>query len=234
MALISEKLGLLFFATILIVSGVLAWWMGSYHDYDKGSFHTFIAILAGLGVFVTFMFYWNVISLQNQQQQLAGVQELARINDSLLESMLEEIKDASITIPNFTLSITPLTNTACCDDENSCQVTAPPDPVNPITCTQKMVLSYKIFSMWQDVLISNKFININTCSYVANFLQRANSPQLFKEWKASKINFDSKAQIFGDLLFEYGLPITIQTPEEYVKASDKLVEDPRYKELVSK
>lgn len=240
MALVSENLALIVFAVILIVSAIIAWWMQSFALYDKSSFHTFIAVLAGLGVFVTFMFYYNVVALQNQQQQLAAAQELARLNDSVLNSVLDSIKDASDIIPNFVLSITPLTNTVCCSTGGtagtgtSCVIPVGPDPVTPQTCTEKMGLSYRIFALWQDVINSNKLIKYDPTGYVSNFLQRANSQQLFTQWSVTYIDFSADTQQFGNLLFEYGLPITIQTPQEYVATAQKLIADPRYQSLVKK
>lgn len=238
MALVTPNIALGIFALIIIVSAVIAWRMGSYADYDKCSFHTFIAILVGLGVFVTFFFYYNVIQLQNQQQELAAVQELARINDSVLNSVLDEIKHASNIIPNFVLSITPLTNIVCCSTggtgaTGTCIIELGSDPVDAKTCTEKMVLSYRIFALWQDVIFSKKFTNFDDISYVANFLQRTNSPQLYAQWTAAKIDFDVKTQMFGDLLFEYGLPVTNQTPQEYVSVANLLVSDPRYQQIIN-
>ena len=198
--------------------------MGEHENYDKGSFHTFVVVLAGLGVFVTFLFYYNILFLQSQQQSLAAIQELSRLSDSVLNSVLDEIKEASVSIPNFVLSITPLTNTICA-------AMAPEDPVNPQTCTEKMVLSYRIFSLWQDVIVSDNFIHFNPNFYIANFLQRANSSQLYQEWTVNKLNFRTDTQSFGDLLFEYGLPITNQTPDEYTTVAQKLINDPRYTQI---
>lgn len=235
MPLISETAALIIFATIIIIAAILAWWLGPHPEYDKGSFHTFIAILAGLGVFVTFMFYYNIIQLQNQQQELAAVQEIARINDIVLNSVLDEIKYASIIIPNFVLSITPLTNNVCCftgiagiTGNTGCSILIGADPIDPETCTEKMVLSYRIFSLWQDIIVSSQFMSIDQTSYVSNFLQRANSDQLYAQWTALKINFGNQTQLFGDLLFEYGLPITTQTPLEYTTVAMSLIADPRY------
>lgn len=224
MSTITPNFALILFAIILVVSGVLAWRMNSYAQYDKGSFHTFIAILAGLGVFITFAFYYAVIELQQQQQALAGIQELARINDSVLNSVLNAISESSNIIPNFVLSITPLTNTVC-------DSSAPDDPVNPQTCTEKMILSYRIFSLWQDMIVSDRFLTIDPISYIANFLQRANSPQLQQQWFVNKLNFLPATQTFGDLLFQYGLPITNQIPSEYINAAQNLINDPIYKTI---
>ena len=245
MALLSETVALLLFAIVIITSIVLSWYMSSHEKYERSQFHTFISILTGLGIFIVFMFYYNVVALQNQQQQLAFVQELARINDSVINTMLDEINQASTIIPNFILSITPLTNAACCfvgstggitSNEMNLICTIPvkqADPINPQTCTQKMVLSYRIFSIWQDLILSNNFSNFDATSYVSNFLQRTNSPQLYAQWLVSKIDFNSKTQQFGDLLFEYGLPITEQIPQSYEIAAQNLLADPRYKAILT-
>jgi hypothetical protein len=227
MALVSPNLALGLFGIILVIAGLIAWYMQHYNTYDKSSFHTFIAILTGLGVFVTFMFYYNVVELQNQQQQLAALQELTRINDALQNTVLKGILQASNIIPNFVLSITPLNKITCCE---SCIIV--PDPVTPQTCTEKMTLSYKIFSLWQDVLISNKFIGFDPVTYITGFLEQANSPQLFEQWKLVRNTFNTKTQSFGDLLFKYGLPITIQTPETYQQTALTLMSDPIYKNLI--
>ena len=194
MALITENLALLLFIIILIVAAFISWYMGSYQAYDKCSFHTFFSILAGLAIFVTFMFYYNVVLLQGQQQQLAALQELARLNDSLLNSVLDNINESTNYIPNFVTSITPLTNTACCSMTGTtgsiaCVIEMDPDPVTPQTCGQKMVLSYRIFALWQDVIISNRFMTLDPIPYISNFLQRANSQQLYAQWLVTKLNF---------------------------------------------
>ena len=244
MALISQNQALIFFAVLIIICAAIAFYLGNHKNYDEGRFHTFIAILAGLGIFVTFLFYYNLIQLQGQQQQLAAVQELARLNDSLLNNVLDGINQSVAIIPNFVSSITPLTNTVCCftgftggtgfTGSTGCIIPTEPDPVNAQTCTEKMVLSYRLFSLWQDVLTSNRYINFDPTAYVSNFLQRSNSNQLYAQWTVTKLNFDSNTQTFGDLLFEYGLPITVQTPEEYISTAQKLIADPRFEQISKK
>lgn len=236
MVLVSANVALILFGIILILSALIAWYMKGYNNYDKCSFHTFIAILTGLGVFVTFMFYYNVVELQNQQQELAALQELSRINDFLINSILKNLKEASTVAPNFVLSLTPLSNTICCftastGNTGSCDITVDPDPVDAQTCTVKMTLSYRIFSIWQDLVVSSKYVIFDPNAYIYNFLQWANSDQLYLQWNISKPGLTPKAQIFGDLLFEYALPIQVQTTESYQNATTKLLNDPRYKDL---
>lgn len=224
MLLVTPNLALLVFIVILIIAAVVAWQMAVYSSYDSSRYHTFIAILGGLGVFVTFMFYYNIVTLQQEQMAISALTQLNQLSDGLLNSILVEMKNASTIIPNFVLSLTPLTNTVC----NS---SAPPDPVTPEACTEKMTLSYRIFSMWQDVVLTNGFINIDPVVYVTNFLQRANSEQLFDQWTVNRLNFVGEAQQFGDLLFEYGLPITDQTPTQYTAAANALVHDSRFTDI---
>lgn len=235
MPLVSENIALIIFASILAISAIIAWWMGSYTDYDKGSFHTFVVVLAGLGVIVTFMFYYNIIQLQCQQQQLAAMQEFSRLNDTVLNSVLDSIKESSNIIPNFVLSITPLTNAVCCSTGTSgstgCTIPVDPDPVDPQTCTEKMLLSYRIFSLWQDVIVSNNFMPLDPTPYVTNFLQRANSQQLYVQWTVNKLNFAPYTQTFGDLLFQYGLPITNQTSQTYIDTAQLLIDDPQFQTI---
>ena len=236
MLLISGNLAVLIFAIILIFSAFLSWWIDTYSDYNSSRFHTFIAILAGLGVFITFLFYYNILLLQSQQQELAALEDLARLNNAVLTNMLAEINNASKTIPNFVLSITPLTNTVCCTTGNTsssttCMITVQADLVTPQTCTQKMAVSYRIFSTWQDVMSSTQVMHHDPVSYVSNFLQRANSSQLHEQWTITKIDFYPQTQQFGDLLFEYGLSITNQTPQEYTIAANKLIADRRFQSL---
>jgi hypothetical protein len=240
--LVTPVIGLIIFGLILLVAILVAFYMKSYETYDRSTFHTFVAIISGFSIFITFMFYWNLLQLQAQQQQLAAVQELARINDSVLNSVLDGITTASAIIPNFVLSITPLTNTACCDTGTggtgntgaACPIPVTQDPITPQTCTEKMSLSYRIFALWQDFITSNRYIHYDATAYVSNFLQKANSPQLYAQWTVAYIDFNTYTQQLGTLLFEYGLPITEQTAANYQAVAEQLVADPRFQEIITK
>lgn len=211
------------FVAILVISGVLAWWMKNYHTYDIGAFHTFISILMGLGVFVTFMFYFAIVSEQQDQKEVSSIQTLAEINTQLVNSVIKESNKAALIVPHFIISINPLTSQG---------LTASPDPVNAQTVVTKTTLSYRIFSVWQDIMITDFILTkYDQLSYLCNFLQRANSKELYQYWQAMRIDFNPETQRFGDLLFEYGLPITIQQPDSYLSQAKKLIKDPRFIEL---
>ncbi len=221
---VKPKWALALFIAIIIISIIIACYMKTYERFNQSGFHIFTTVLVALGIFVTFLFYYGVVELQQQQQQLAFVQETARISNNVLENIMDEIKNSAPIIPNFTNSINPLTT---CQD-----IIVPPDPINTVTCTNKSILSYKIFNVWQDVILSNAFVYIDPEAYITNFLQRAHSEQLYEQWKIGKINFNSRTQSFGELLFEYGMPIVQQTPDAYVAAAQHLIADPRFLAIV--
>jgi hypothetical protein len=225
MAVVSQAFALLVFLLILCISALIAWAMKTYAIYDRSTFRVFISILTGLGVFITFLFYYNVVSLQNDQQKLAFIQELDRIDDSLIDSIMTASNTAANIIPNFVLSINPL-----CAGE--CQAVQPgSDPSTTEAYIQKQTLSFRVFTSWKDILVSNVLLKFNALAYITNFLQRANSSQLYAQWVVAKIDFSHNVQTFGDLLFEYGLPIKEQTPESYVTAAHQFIDDPRYNQL---
>lgn len=228
-----SPLGALVLLFIIIAVAVLsAIWFEPYSHFDGSSFHTFIAVLGGLGIFVTFLFYYNVVELQQQQQQLMAVQELSRINDTLIDNLLNKMKEASSVIPNFVASLTPLSSLGCCSGVTGCPPENPPDPIDTRACTLKSNLSYAVFNIWQDVIGSNEFTSENIAGYVASFLQYANSPQLYTEWNYMWLNFSLKAQTFGNLLFQFALPITEQTVANYQKVAQELINTETFQSLI--
>ena len=216
MIVVNQNTALLLFAIIIIISIILAWYMKNFDAYDKSPFHSFIAILGGLGVFVTFLFYYALMVTSFENQNLTNAQENLQINK--LNTVFEEIKQSSEIIPYFILSITPLTSP-------SNYLSSDVDTINPKTYAAKISLSFKIFALWEDVVISHKNDHL---SYITKILQRANSKQLYEQWTLTKLNFTTNTQIYGDLLFEYGLSICEQIPLSYITVGKKLIEDPRY------
>lgn len=210
------------FVIILVISAIVAWQMRNYKNYDQGSFHTFISILMGLGVFVTFMFYYAIVEEQQEQRTLASVQQLSTLNASLINSILKEINNATPFVPNFVASVNPLTMTK----------TSIPDLTTPEAISYKTTLAYRIFAVWQDNVVTQKFLGTyDSIAYLCNFLQRANSKELFEIWTRIHIDFSTTTQNFGNLLFEYGLPIAVQQSRMYEDAANALSQDPRYQQI---
>src|SRR5665648_902298 len=107
MSFVTPLIALFFFIAIILISAILAIRLGAHINYERGSLHTFIAILTGLGVFVTFMFYYSVVELQQQQQALAKIQETTSVTD-MFSATMDAIETSSLTIPQFALSLNPL------------------------------------------------------------------------------------------------------------------------------
>jgi hypothetical protein len=222
--LINQKTALFIFLSIIVASILVAIYFKSFDEFEHNRIRTFITVLGGLGIIITFLLYYNIVALQTEQQETNRLTIIQEINISILNSILKAMNDASSIIPMFVLSLNPLTNSSTSNV---------PDPTDPIASTTKTTLSYRIFSLWQDYIWLRDGIEIDSIAYLNNFLQRANSPMLHELWLVSKLNFTNETEALGDLLFEYALPITVQVPQSYIDASAKLIADPRYQNIFS-
>lgn len=223
--IISEKGALYIFFSIVVVAILAACYFKTFDSFEDHQFHTFIAVLSGLGIIILFLLYYNIIALQNEQQETNRFNVLEDINITILDDILNAMNEASVTAPAFVLSINPLTT-------NNITINVP-DPDNTVKSITKTTLSYRIFSLWQDYVLLRNTLDIDSSTYLNNFLQRANSSELYELWIVSKLNFNTDTEKLGDLLFEYALPITVQIPQNYIDASDKLLADPRYQQIFS-
>jgi hypothetical protein len=209
---------------VVVIAAIILTFLVKPKKYDESRVDVFMSVLAGLGIIVTFFFYFGTVELNERQQRHAVVQETARINDVIIEELMSELAIGSEIVPNFVASVTPVRSSYY----------VPPDPVTPRALARKTFLSEKIFSVWQDILISDEFTKNEPFSYITRFLQQANSIQLYEEWLESRIGFNQRTQRFGNLLFEYALPIRDQRPEVYTKLAKRVLEDPSYLEISKK
>jgi len=209
---------------VLVFASIFLSFIVNPKQYDHSRVGIFMSVLAGLSIIVTFFFYFGTVELNERQQRLSIVQQTARINTVLVEELTSELAVGSEIVPNFVASVMPIRSSYY----------VPPDPTTPRALSEKTFLSEKIFSVWQDILISDEFTANEPRSYITRFLQNANSIQLYAEWLESKIGFNERTQKLGNLLFEYALPIRDQRPEVYVKLATEFLADPRYKAIISK
>jgi hypothetical protein len=219
MVLITPTTSLIVLAIVLLITLYITFTTSST-NFESTRSYVFMTVLAGLGVFITFLFYYGVVELNMIEQQLAKVQETARTDD-LNNKMMNVITDAVDIVPGFVASLTPIQN------KGSSYL----DKADDTTNNRKLAVSYTIFSVWQDMFIADRFTGNEPASYVSNYLQRANSTQLYEQWKLSYIDFNRSTQILGDLLFEYALPIKDHRPEVYHEVAKKYIKDPRYKRV---
>lgn len=223
MSTVTPTVAIVVFVIILVISLLIAFNTKTFKDFDTSRVHIFIIALGGLGVIITFLFYYSVVELQQQDQQRSYLKETSRVSNQFTTKLLTNIRDASSIVPGFVATITPLQNKG---------ITPQPDPNTPQVIATRFTLSTQIFSVWQDVIYSKAFLNISQLAFVTNFLQMANSSQLYAEWQNAKINLSDRTQLYGDLLFKYGLPITVQTPEEYVRVATELVNSSEFAHIV--
>lgn len=127
-----------------------------------------------------------------------------------------EIRKASAVAPNFTLSLLPLStcySEGLSDDEDT-----------PEACTERYIVSYKIFNIWQNFLQGSYFIRTAYDGYITNFLQRAHSQPLRKIWETCRYDFDNNTRIFGDTLFELSADIKKNNAKAYSKVATRYVQ----------
>lgn len=210
----------LIFVGVVAIAGIVAY-ITTPED-NKSRIQIFITTLAGLGIFLTFMFYYNLVTLQQDQQTLDVLQQTHAVNDSILGTYYTEMRKSSSIIPHFTLSLLPFQP----------QI-AVPDPVTPATIVQKGILSSKIFFIWQDFLLSNTYLSIDDRAYINDFLQLASSAPLKEMWEVKRYDYGEKTIVFGDLLFLYTSKVEHKTPEEYNRVAKELIKDPVYIKLTT-
>lgn len=222
MSFVTPLIALIVFICVILAAAFISYRSDASH-FPHSKLKIFIGCLAGLGIFVTFLFYYSVVELQQEEMKINIIKQTARVNGAFIDGLLKEMLNASNVVPNFVISMMPL---------SSCHLDFGEDENTSKACIERFALSYKIFTIWQDTIFSDKYINVDDETYISNFLQRAHSDQLKHEWEMSKLNFDKKTQVFGDLLFEYSAKIQEQTPEAYIEAAKELISNPVYQEII--
>lgn len=200
---------------ILVAIGTIAAFialLSNPESYNSSRIYVFITTLSSLAIFLTFLFYYSVVDLQQQQRRQAVVQETSRISEIIQVNFSESISKYAKEIPGFVAELLPLTD-----------ISPEESTVDEEDRLLMQALSYQIFSVWQDIVLSTEFIAIDYSALVANALQRASSSRLFKIWKTQKIDFSDKTQKFGDRVFSKAAEIKEKTPEAYEKAAKELL-----------
>ena len=141
-----------------------------------------------------------------------------------MKGIVDQLNVCGNKIPYFTMTLFPLI---------TYNETVPPDIDNIENNLLKFKISYKIFSLWQEVLLSLPFIDLDHISFICNFLQKASSKELYKQWLLCKLDFNIKTQQFGDLLFKYALNIQCHTSDVYINVSNQLLKDSEYITVIS-
>ena len=220
--LINPILAIAVFVIIIIIALLIARSKKSYKNFNRSTIHSFVVILGGLGIFVSFMFYYNVVEIQNKQQKAINSQELSRINTNV-SSILGDKYIKSI--PIFVYSINPLlkkkVNLDHLNIENS-----------HIQMFKKHSLSQIIFNSWDDFRSSKRLSTYDEIGVINTFLQKCDSAELLEEWEIQKYNFDNKTQMLGNMMFFRGQTILNKTSDSYFYEAKKLVKNQEYINLL--
>lgn len=210
---------------IVVIAIVVAFFSSNPANYDKSRTKIFVTILTGLGIFVTFFFYYNVVDLQAEQQLMMSYDRIESIDDNMTENYINVIQEHGSKIPKFVKSILPLQNHLLPDlvvDEGTFDAVA-----------LKYSLSNKIFLLWKDYISYYNYITSKdyNFSYLTNFLQRANSKELKTFWDSMKIDYSEEVQDLGNLLFKYSRG---STKEDFFTQTCLLMKDPAYIKLIER
>ena len=213
-------------AVLIVVIIIAVWitWSVEPCAFKGSRSAILLRALAGLSLFITFLFYYSVVSLQQQEQRLAVLSTTQTVTLELVNELNAEIQIASATIPNFAFSLTPLL--PC-----SQAYTLIPDTCSATNCMETKNLSDKIFQIWALTVLSYAFIAIQPLALITAYLQLAHSQYLLEKWYMARLNYDQSTQEYVGLLFVYGIPVTEQTPEAYQVAAQAMLNDPRYKQI---
>lgn len=228
MILITPFIIIILFIILVIVALIIAY-LSKGKDYDNSNFKTFVAVLSGLGIFLTFIFYYNLIQLQHDTVRTTLVDELNDVKDRLLTNVYGQMEKALPIIPDFVFSINPLSKIYCdeCAEKDSLNI----NENTRKACIQKMILSEKIFYLWQDIVSAGEYVKKNRRFFIMQFLQQAHSKQLKKQWEIMDNNYSYKTKQLGDLLFEYADKIDKVDKETFTNTLDELFKDKRYNEI---
>jgi hypothetical protein len=218
-SIVTPSTALSVFIFVLVLALLISGFCNPRH-FEHTRTKIFLYSMAALGVFITFLFYYSIVTLQQSQQRLAILEVTSDITNFLTKGVLEQACCASTKIPHFTMSLFPLLKKECKEDN---------DTEEHILLKHK--LAYKIFSMWQELLLAIPFIDIEPTSYLCICLQKANSRQLYDQWLLSKCDFNTKTQQFGDLLFKYAKHLK-PTTKAYCQASKKLLQNVQLKQIL--
>ncbi len=182
---VTPLLAIIVFVAIFLFCIVMCF-VHDTNTFEESKLKLFIALLSGLGVIITFFFYYSIVELQQTQQKLTVIQETSRITSTVYYNLSKEIRKYEPKIPVFCTCL--FYNTESSVDEN---------PV------YKRLLSATIFASWSEVLKSEDFIDVSQRSYIALFLQFSSSKLLEEEWMKVRLNYDDDLLQFGDKLFLY-------------------------------
>jgi len=220
---LTPQIALLIFAGILAAAITIAFFFPSFAEFNASRMHVFTMTLTALGTIAVFFFYYGIVQLNQTQQRQAVINQTLNFSHNIMK-IGERIHSSVDRIPVFVKSITPLSPCAL-------DVTQEDTYEN---CIIEQTLAHEIFNEWNTTVLSFGFLDYDSTAFLTIFLQWANSKLLFEQWQRSRYNYIKETAEFGDLIFKYGLAVTDLTAEGFQKASQALLDDPKFQDIVNR
>lgn len=223
-SIITPAVALGVFTLVLLVALLISGFATTTH-FDHTRTKIFLYCLTSMGVVITFLFYYSVVQLQASQQRIIILQMTSNITKMLTKDIHDQLYKVSNKVPNFVMSLYPLQHNMkdCINND---------DIITPENCMIQFKLSYKIFSLWQELLLCLPFLDMEPTAYICICLQNAHSSYLKEQWNIYKYDFNCKTQTFGDLLFSYASKIKKQTPQSYTNMVKKMQKNKTFMSLL--
>jgi hypothetical protein len=140
--------------------------------------------------------------------------DLHRTLNTDLPSSIQAARSAA---PTFVQSLHPFTTSVSPDSLSE----LPED--DPLTVD---LLAKKIFSIWEQVVLTQDFLDLDHTAFGFQMLQYARSPRLFDVWNHHlKHGMSKEAQQYGDLIFslvQENPPVSV---EDYRQLTDQMSSD---------
>ena len=190
-------------------------------SYDKTRWRLFILSLSGMSIIITFMFYYSLVEIQQEQEQQL-LSQSNRLVESNIKDLINSFPKYYKTIPLFIKSLLPLQY-----------------GVINVKCDHKLseiVLSSNIFDIWQQTVASQEWITRDRLrGLTVQYLQWCTSSQLESQWYISgRLNHCNDTMLFGDLLFKYAKcvrSVSYPCQSDYERVTDKIMHTDTYIKL---
>jgi len=187
------------YCAIITLALYMTYTTSDYSKFEGGKLRVFLAIVAGFGTLVTFLFYYNLVMIQNNQVERDMDVGRVALDLRLSDYLVNELRDATPIVPTFVRSLSRLT----------CELDPPiPEGIDEYTLeamAMKLALASKIFYTWDAFISGKRSAGQELCNayvYLAAFLQQACSAPLEEYWQELNPTMRLQTRKLGNLLFE--------------------------------
>jgi uncharacterized membrane protein len=188
--IITPTIALIVFGIVVVIAIVMAL-LFSQAEYDTSSVRVFISVLAGLSIVITFLFYYSVVDMQQQERVLPLLAEQVRLSHHVHHDLSGALLASRESAPRLMNELL----------------------LGPASRTEldiaELLVSRQIFHSWQLVALAST--SLDRLSYLTLFLQQATSQLLRLYWSSLRSNYVKRTQLLGDILFDLSNSITATT-----------------------